>query len=100
MYVDLQLEIAQDRKRITKLETPVYGVRSRKRVDELHRAMARNGLRQITFTQAAKLLGVTYRHARRLHHLIEDDPRFDVIRDPRHKNRNLIRLTDSMNRGS
>jgi len=99
MYNDLQLEIAQDRQRITKLEKPSYGARSYARVDELHRVMRKNGLRQVTFTQAAKLLGITYRRAKQLRALIEEDARFKVVNDPRHKTRRLIRLTDAINGG-
>ncbi|MCX8207454.1 MAG: hypothetical protein N3G75_06440 [Methanothrix sp.] len=99
IYVDLQLEIAQDRQRITKLERPSYGKRSYARVDELHRAMKKNGLKQVTFTQAAKLLGITYRRAKQLRALIEEDTRFMVVNDPHHKTRRLIRLTDVRNGG-
>jgi hypothetical protein len=99
LYVDLQLEIARDRQRITRLETPVYTDRSLKRVDDLHAIMQRNCLRQVTFTQAAKLLGITYRRAKQLRPLIEADRRFAVVKDPRHKTRRLIRLTDVINGG-
>lgn len=99
MYIDLQLEIAHDRQRITKLEKPVYGLRSLKRIDDLYDLMMKNGLRQITFPQMAQLLGISYQHAKRLRMLIQEDARFTVVNDPRHKTRRLIRLTDVRNRG-
>lgn len=98
MYIDLQLDIAADRRRITVLERPNYGERSRERVDELHRAMKRYRFLQVTFAQAAKLLGVTYRRACQLRGLIAIDPRFKIVKDPRHAQRTLIRLTSDVNR--
>lgn len=50
IYVDLQLEVAQDWKRITRLETPVHIDRPFKCIDDLHPLMERNSFRQVTFT--------------------------------------------------
>jgi hypothetical protein len=98
MYIDLQLDIAADRRRITALERPNYGEGSRERVNELHRAMKQHHFLQVTFAQAAKLLGVTYQRACQLRGLIAIDPRFKIVKDPRHAQRMLIRLTSEVNR--
>jgi len=94
IYVDLQLEVAQDRKRITRLKTFVHIDRPFNCIDDLYPVMKRNSLRQVTFTQAAKLLSVTYHCAKQLRTLIEEDPRFMVVKYPRYKIRRLIRLTE------
>jgi len=99
LEVNLQLEIASDRRRLTALEKPVCGERMRKHADDLYDVMIKNGMRQATFTQAARLLGITYRHMRRLHSILDEDPRFDVTKDARHKTRYVIRLTVSTIRG-
>lgn len=98
MYIDLQLDIASDRRRITALERPNYGEGARERVNELHRAMRQHHMSQVTFAQAAKLLGVTYQRACQLRGLIAIDPRFKIVKDPRHSQRMLIRLTYDVNR--
>jgi len=96
-YDSLQLEIASDRRRLTALEKPVCGERMRKHADDLHDMMIKNNMRQVTFRQAAQMLGITYRHMQRLHAILDEDPRFDIIKDARHKTRRLIKLTVSTN---
>lgn len=98
-YDSLQLEIASDRRRLTALEKPACGERMRNHADDLHDMMIKNNMRQVTFKQAAQMLGITYRHMRCMHAILDEDPRFDVIKDARHKTRYVIRLTVSTIRG-
>lgn len=94
---ELLLEIAQDRKRITKLEhdesESVSAKTASRHLDDLYQAMVANGLKQATFKRASMLLGISYSHACRLSAMIEDDPRFKLVKDQHHKQRWLIRLT-------
>jgi len=98
-YDSLQLEIASDRRRLTALEKPACGERTRKHADDLYDVMIKNNMRQATFTQAARLLGISCRHMQRLHTILDEDPRFNIVKDARHKTRRLIRLTLSTNQG-
>lgn len=88
----LLIEIARDRQRITALERPVFGPNARARIDELYGLMRKHRLQQVTFSEAAKLLDVTYQRACQLKPLIEDDDRFVLVKDPKHSQRTLIRL--------
>lgn len=88
-------ERATDRQRITALETPAPALReetAKDHVDRLFSEMRRLKMRYVTIKDAARLLGVTKRHINRLEPLLDDDHRFQVIKDPRHKQRHLIRL--------
>ncbi len=89
------LERAYDRQRISKLEAPAPALSQKTASDHLDRLfseMKRLRMRQTTTKDAARLLGVTKRHINRLEPLLDDDHRFQVIKDPRHKQRHLIRL--------
>jgi len=93
----LLIEIAMDRKRITKLEhdESVSAKTASRHLDDLYQAMVANGLKQVTFKRASMLLGISYSHACRLSAMIEDDPRFKLVKDQQHKQRWLIRLNTS-----
>lgn len=89
----LLLEIAQDRKRITKLECgdSISKQTAERHLDVLCKEMDSAHLRQVSFGQAAKILGISYRHVYRLSPAIEDDPRFQLVKDQTHMQRWLIR---------
>ncbi len=89
------LERAYDRQRIAKLENRNKTVTSdtgAAYADKLHKLMLQSGTRQISVSNAAKLLGVSRMHAHRLKPLIASDPRFAIVKDPKHKQRHLIRI--------
>lgn len=90
------LERAYDRQRLSKLENRNKTVTSdtgAAYADKLHKLMLQSGTRQISVSNAAKLLGVSRMHAHRLKPLIASDPRFAIVKDPKHKQRHLIRIT-------
>ena len=89
-------ERAYDRQRLSKLENRNKTVTSdtgTAYADKLHKLMLQSGTRQISVSNAAKLLGVSRMHAHRLKPLIASDPRFAIVKDPKHKQRHLIRIT-------
>ena len=88
-------ERAYDRQRLSKLENRNKTVTSdtgAAYADKLHKLMLQSGTRQISVSNAAKLLGVSRMHAHRLKPLIASDPRFTIVKDPKHKQRHLIRI--------
>jgi hypothetical protein len=88
-------ERAYDRQRLSKLENRNKTVTSdtgAAYADKLHKLMLQSGTRQISVSNAAKLLGVSRMHAHRLKPLIASDPRFAIVKDPKHKQRHLIRI--------
>jgi hypothetical protein len=93
---EVALERAYDRQRLSKLENRNKTVTSdtgAAYADKLHKLMLQSGTRQISVSNAAKLLGVSRMHAHRLKPLIASDPRFAIVKDPKHKQRHLIRIT-------
>ncbi len=89
------LERAYDRQRLSKLENRNKTVTSDTAAayaDKLHKLMLQSGTRQISVSNASKLLGVSRMHAHRLKPLIASDPRFAIVKDPKHKQRHLIRI--------
>ncbi len=89
-------ERAYDRQRLSKLENRNKTVTSdtgAAYADKLHKLMLQSGTRQISVSNASKLLGVSRMHAHRLKPLIASDPRFAIVKDPKHKQRHLIRIT-------
>ena len=89
-------ERAYDRQRLSKLENRNKTVTSdtgTAYADKLHKLMLQSGTRQISVSNAAKLLGVSRMHAHRLKPSIASDPRFAIVKDPKHKQRHLIRIT-------
>jgi hypothetical protein len=92
---EVALERAYDRQRLSKLENRNKTVTSdtgAAYADKLHKLMLQSGTRQISVSNAAKLLGVSRMHAHRLKPLIASDPRFAIVKDPKHKQRHLIRI--------
>jgi hypothetical protein len=92
---EVALERAYDRQRLSKLENRNKTVTSdtgTAYADKLHKLMLQSGTRQISVSNAAKLLGVSRMHAHRLKPLIASDPRFAIVKDPKHKQRHLIRI--------
>lgn len=87
-------DIASDRRRIRDLEDrykTVTSTTSTVHITRLHEQMTRFGTRQVTFNEAADLLGISKTHAHRLKQHLAADSRFAVVRDPHHKQRHLIR---------
>ena len=92
---EVALERAYDRQRLSKLENRNKTVTSdtgAAYADKLHKLMLQSGTRQISVSNAAKLLGVSRMHAHRLKPLIASDHRFAIVKDPKHKQRHLIRI--------
>ena len=92
---EVALERAYDRQRLSKLENRNKTVTSdtgAAYADKLHKLMLQSGTRQISVSNASKLLGVSRMHAHRLKPLIASDPRFAIVKDPKHKQRHLIRI--------
>ena len=92
---EVALERAYDRQRLSKLENRNKTVTSDTGdayADKLHKLMLQSGTRQISVSNASKLLGVSRMHAHRLKPLIASDPRFAIVKDPKHKQRHLIRI--------
>ena len=88
-------ERAYDRKRITALEDPPAPAPTAKtiaHIDSLHDAMRRHRLKQVSFKEAGKLLGLTRQRVHTMKRLIAEDERFLIVKDPHHKQRLLIQL--------
>jgi len=93
-YNDLRAsEIGQDRRRIAALEAPVEaGERALSHLDHLAREMKKSRIRQLSFTNAARLLGISRPRIHQLRPSIEQDKRFSIVTDPHHKQRLIIRV--------
>ena len=88
-------ERAFDRQRISKLENcniTVTSATGAAHIDKLHKLMLQSGTRQISITNAAKLLSISRMHAHRLKTSMLADSRFVIVKDPHHKQRHLIRI--------
>ena len=88
-------EIASDRRRITALETPAPALSQKTagdHLDKLFSEMRSLSIRQTTTKDAARLLGVSKPLVKKLKPYLATDSRFVILRDPRHKQRHLIRL--------
>ncbi len=88
-------ERASDRRRITALETPAPALSqkaARDHLDRLFSEMRRLSIRQTSTKDAAHLLGVSKPLVKKLKPYLAKDSRFVILRDPRHKQRHLIRL--------
>jgi len=89
----LAREIALDRQRLTKLENrPIK--ESAPLIDELYSHMRSVGLKQTTFSGAAKILKRSKGRINQLHPLLAMDKRFIIIQSESHKQRLLIRLRE------
>jgi len=92
---DRALDIASDRQRITRLETPAPEISEKTAEDHINRLfseMQRLKIKRIKMKDAARLMGMTDRQAKKLKPMIAEDSRFQIVRDPRHKQRHLIQL--------
>jgi len=88
-------ERAYDRQRISKLENrnkTVTSATGTAYADKLCKLMSQSRTHQISVSGAAKLLGITTRHAHRLKPSLLADSRFTIVKDPHHKQRHLIRI--------
>ncbi len=92
---EVALERAYDRQRLARLEAPTPPLREETaaaHLDLLASEMRRLGHKQVTTKDAARLIGVGKRHVNRLEPLLAADHRFQIIKDPNHKQRHLIRF--------
>ena len=92
---EIALERAYDRRRIARLEEPAPALSqkaARDHLDRLFSEMRRLSIRQTTTKDAARLLGVSKPLVKKLKPYLATDSRFVILRDPRHKQRHLIRL--------
>jgi TolA-binding protein len=88
-------ERATDRQRITALETRAPALReetAKDHLDKLFSEMRRLNIRQTTTKDAARLLGVSKPLIDKIIPHLAAAPRCLILRDPRHKQRHLIRL--------
>lgn len=89
------LDIASDRRRITSLEAPAPEISTNTAADhitKLFSEMQRLKIKRIKMKDAASLIGMTDRQAKKLKPMIAEDARFQIVRDPKHKQRHLIQL--------
>ena len=99
-WEEVTRERAFDRQRITKLEedgktrtqTRTSASSAAIHIDNLFEVMRRSNIRQVSARDAGRILGITARHVRRLKPHIAADKRFQIVQDPHHKQRHLIRL--------
>ena len=92
------LERARDRQRITRLEEPQQPEPTKKtsgHIDNLATLMKHHRLKQVSFSQAAKLLGISRVRIQQMKPLIERSEHLIITRDPYHKQRQLIRLRNA-----
>ena len=101
---DLREEVARerafDRRRISSLEgedrthkTVTSSPKASEHIETLFDLMLQSGLKQVSVSTAAKMLGISRVHMHRLKATLGSDRRFVVVQDPHHKQRHLIRLT-------
>ena len=92
------LERAHDRRRITALEEPAQPEPTKKtsdHIDNLAGLMKHHRLKQVSFSQASKLLGISRVRIQQMKPLIERSEHLIITRDPYHKQRQLIRLRNA-----
>ncbi|HOO54764.1 MAG TPA: hypothetical protein PLX30_11085 [Methanothrix sp.] len=92
---EVALERAYDRQRLARLEAPAPALREETaaaHLDHLFSEMRRLSIRQVTTTDAARLLGISKRQMKDVKPYLAEDSRFVVMKDPHHKQRHLIRL--------
>jgi len=96
---DLQATTAQerayDRQRIARLEKrpqPVSSTTANAHINRLHEQMIRFGSKQVTVNEAARLIGISKPHMKKIKQHLVVDSRFAIVKDPHHKQRHLIRL--------
>ena len=79
----------------TRTKTRTSTANAEGHLNRLFEVMTTSGMRQISTTNGARLLGITARHLRRLKPLIAADKRFRIVQDPHHRQRHLIRLSET-----
>jgi hypothetical protein len=93
---EIALERAYDRQRLARLEAPAPTLSQKTaqdHLDKLFSEMKRLSIRQTTTKDAARLLGVSKPLIDKIKPYLAADYRFVIMRDPRHKQRHLIRLS-------
>jgi len=93
---EIALERAYDRQRLARLEAPAPALSQKAAGDHLDRLfseMRRLSIRQTTTKDAARLLGVSKPLIDKIKPYLAADSRFVIMRDPRHKQRHIIRLS-------
>ncbi len=85
-------ERAYDRQRISRLEKTRAKPTDSTHVEDLRQTMISLNIRQVSVKYAARLLELSKSRMDQLKPAIAADSRFQIVRDPRHKQRHLIRL--------
>lgn len=96
VHEDTLIEIAADRRRITAIEQRRHSVDLdivQGYAERLTEEMVRHGLRQVSITMAAKLLGLSRSRMHEIKVAMVECGMFLLVRDPRHKQRELLRLS-------
>ena len=89
---EVALERAYDRQRIARLEKTRAKPTDSTHVEDLRQIMISLNIRQVSVKDAARLLELSKSRMDQLKPAIAADSRFQIVRDPRHKQRHLIRL--------
>jgi len=89
---EVALERALDRQRIARLEKTRAKPTDSTHVEDLRQIMISLNIRQVSVKDAARLLELSKSRMDQLKPAIAADSRFQIVRDPRHKQRHLIRL--------
>jgi len=89
---DVARERALDRQRIARLEKTRAKPTDSTHIEDLLQTMISLNIRQVSVKDAARLLELSKSRMDQLKPAIAADSRFVIVRDPRHKQRHLIRL--------
>ncbi len=89
---EVALERAYDRQRISRLEKTRAKPTDSTHVEDLRQTMISLNIRQVSLKDAARLLELSKSRMDQLKPAIAADSRFQIVKDPRHKQRHLIRL--------
>jgi hypothetical protein len=87
-------ERAYDRQRLAALEhrEPEATTKTLAHIDDLYTLMKKEGHPPLSMARAARLLGMSKSGVKHLMSLVRQDSRFEVVRDPHHRQRLLIKL--------
>jgi chromosome segregation ATPase len=89
----IQLRLIKDlRENIQNESEPTPTEKTTAHVEGLYKLMRRDRLPPLPLSRASKLIGVSKARMKQLKAVIAKDERFEIIRDPHHKQRLLIRL--------
>ena len=92
----MQKKITELEERIIALEKPAPALCNETALDHVNRLfseMCRLRIVEIRYKDASRFLGRSKKHVQKLKPYIEADPRFEILPDPSHSQRLLIRLS-------